>query len=171
MADAIKKAKAVRISKLGSFTRKKNHLQQLLDGGAVSTKLKEVYAELSEAFKALEQAQEDLLVELPEESLEAELTYLDAPANVLSSMDVKVGTSVETEKQEQLREKNAEDEAVKRQESLAAQAAFKSKLEGFGKPSVNLTELSTEKNISFLDMRAEVKKLEDMQAKLLEEKV
>ena len=78
---------------------------------------------------------------------------------------------METEKQEQLREKNAEDEAVKRQESLAAQAAFKSKLEGFGKPSVNLTELSTEKNISFLDMRAEVKKLEDMQAKLLKERV
>ena len=103
MADAVKKAKAVRISKLGSFTRKKNHLQQLLDSGAVSTKLNEVYAELSEAFKALEQAQEDLLVELPEESLEAELTYLDAPADVLSSMDVKVGTSVETEKQEQLR--------------------------------------------------------------------
>ena len=39
----------------------------------------------------------------PEENLEAELTYLDAPADVLSSMDVEVGTSIETEKQEQLR--------------------------------------------------------------------
>ena len=82
-------------------------------GGAVSTKLKEVYAELSKALKALEQAQEDLLVELPEESLEAELAYLDGPANVLSLIDVKVGTSMETEKQEQSRQKNAEDKAVK----------------------------------------------------------
>ena len=47
MADSVKKAKAIRISKLGAFTRKKNHLAQLLDGGADSAKLKDVYADLT----------------------------------------------------------------------------------------------------------------------------
>ena len=78
MADAVKKAKAVRISKLGAFTRKKNHLVQLLDGGAVSVKLQEIYLDLSNAFKDLEKAHEDLLVELAEDQIETELTYLDA---------------------------------------------------------------------------------------------
>ena len=43
MADEVKKAKAIRVSKLSSFTRKKNHLQQLLDGGGNPDKLKKVY--------------------------------------------------------------------------------------------------------------------------------
>ena len=57
MAEAeIKRAKAVRVSKRGAFTRKKNYLQQLLDGGASVHKLRDTFAELAEAFKALEVA-------------------------------------------------------------------------------------------------------------------
>ena len=62
MADEIKRVKAIRVSKLSSFTRKKNHLQQLLDGGGNPEKLKKVFDELEAAFKVLEQAQEDVLV-------------------------------------------------------------------------------------------------------------
>ena len=44
-------------------------------------------------------------------------------------------------------------------------------MENFGKPSVNLTELSNEKKISFADMRLELTKLENSQSQLLEERV
>ena len=171
MADSVKKAKAVRVSKLGSFTRKKNHLVQLLDGGASSQKLKEVYLELSNAFKDLEKAQEDLLVEVPEDQIETELAYLDAPAVLLSEMDLRVSTAAQTERQSQVAAQTEADATLKKQEFTAAQASFRTKLEGFGKMSANLTLLSSEKNISYADMRLEIKKLEDSQAKLVEERV
>ena len=104
MADEVKRAKAMRVSKLGSFTRKKNHLQQLLDGGAQVNKLKEVYGELKLAFENLERAHEEVLVVIPEDQLEAEDAYMDNPATVLSGMDVKIGTSEETQTQQQTQE-------------------------------------------------------------------
>ena len=171
MADSIKKCKAIRISKLGAFTRKKNHLTQLLEGGANSVKLREVYGDLLNAFKDLENAHENLLVELPEDGLEAELTYLDAPATTLSDLDLRVTTSVETEKQSELQLQTEANAALKIQEFESAKAALKAKIEGFGKPSANLSVLSNEKNISFGDMRSEVKKLEESQAKLLEDRI
>ena len=46
MAEAeIKKAKAVCVSKMRAFKKKKNQLQQLLDGGAPTDQLKETYVE------------------------------------------------------------------------------------------------------------------------------
>ena len=113
MADSVKKAKAIRVSKLGTSTRKKNHLTQLLEGGANSIKLKEVYGDLSAAFKELEAAQENLLVELPEDGLEAELLYLDAPAVALSDLDLRVSTAAQTEKEGQLQQQSEADEALK----------------------------------------------------------
>ena len=50
MAEELKRAKR------GVFTRKKNHLQQLLDGGAHTDRLQEAYTDLAEAFKTLEGA-------------------------------------------------------------------------------------------------------------------
>ena len=43
MADEVKRVKAIRVSKLSTFTRKKNHLQQLLEGGGNPEKLKKVF--------------------------------------------------------------------------------------------------------------------------------
>ena len=68
-----------------------------------------------------------------------------------------------------VQEKAAEEEATKKGEFEHALASFKAKLEGFGKPSVNLVEISNEKKISFTDMRSELSKLENSQTKLLEE--
>ena len=171
MADPVRKAKAVRVSKLGAFTRKKNHLTQLLEGGARSVKLKEVYGDLTDAFKDLEIAQENLLIELPEDGLETELAYLDAPAAVLSDLDLRVSTSEQTEEQSRIQQQTEANEATKKQEFEVAKAALKAKIEGFGKPSVNLISLSNEKKISFGDMRSEIKKLEESLAKLMEERV
>ena len=72
MADTLKRAKAVRVSKKGVFTRKKNHLQQLLDGGAAVDRLKEAYEDLAEAFKVLENAHEEVLIALEEDQIEAD---------------------------------------------------------------------------------------------------
>ena len=105
MTEELKKAKAVRISKKSTFTRKKNHLQQLLDGGATADKLKASYDELAEAFSNLEKANEDVLIALEEDLVEAEASYLDGTARELAEMDVKVSTSQETQKQQQLQEK------------------------------------------------------------------
>ena len=104
MADTLKRAKAVRVSKKGVFTRKKNHLQQLLDGGAAVDRLKEAYEDLAEAFKVLENAHEEVLIALEEDQIEAEEVYLEEPANDLSAMDIKVNTSRETHAQQQAQE-------------------------------------------------------------------
>ena len=171
MADTLKRAKAVRVSKKGVFTRKKNHLQQLLDGGAAVDWLKEAYEDLAEALKVLENAHEEVLIALEEDQIEAEEIYLEDPANDLSAMDIKVNTSRETHAQQQAQEQAVADEAERRRNFEGAVAAFRAKVEGFGKPSVNLAQLSNEKKISFADMRGEIAKLEDSQSKLLEERV
>ena len=112
MAEDLKRAKAVRVSKRGVFTRKKNHLQQLLNGEATVVKLREVYGELAEAFKALEVAQENVLVCLEEEQMEAELAQLDPLADELSQMDLKVSTSEETHKQKELQDQASGEETA-----------------------------------------------------------
>ena len=70
MTEELKKAKAIRVSKKSFFTRKKNHLQQLLNGGAPATKLRTAYGEMADAFKVLENAQESVLICLEEDQME-----------------------------------------------------------------------------------------------------
>ena len=60
MEESAKKAKINRRSRLGTFTRKQKHLQTLIDGGAESNLLENLYRELSEAYNAVEKAHEDL---------------------------------------------------------------------------------------------------------------
>jgi len=90
MAEEAKRAKAIRVSKLSSFTRKRNHLQQLLDGGGSPDKLRKVFEELETAYKILEQAQEDVLVAVGEDMVDTEVAYMDVPASSLAEMDIKV---------------------------------------------------------------------------------
>ena len=170
MTEELKKAKAVRVSKKSTFTRKKNHLQQLLDGGATVEKLKASYDELAEAFSNLEKANEDVLIALEEDQVEAEAAYLDGTARELAEMDVKVSTSQETQKQQQLQEQADADKAEAKRKFEGAIATLRTKIEGFGKPSANLLELTRDKRISFVDIRQEIQKLEESQAKLLEER-
>ena len=90
MADAVKKAKVGRKSRLGSFTRKKNHLEALINGETEGTVLEKHYEELSQSFKDLEQAHENLCLLLEEDDEDAADSYLDDPSQVLSSLHVKV---------------------------------------------------------------------------------
>ena len=171
MSEALKRAKAVRVSKRGVFTRKKNHLQQLLDGGAQTERLREAYSDLSEAFKTLENAHEEVLIALDEDQIETEEAYLNSPAEDLSAMDVKVNTSTQAQNAQQAQDKADADKASQKLVFEGAVASFKTKVESFGKPSVNLQQLINEKTISFADMWLEMTKLENSQAKLLEERV
>ena len=92
---------------MSSFTRKKNHLQQLLDGGGNPDKLKKVYKEIETAYK--------VLIAVGEEVLDTEVAYMDGPATTLADMDVKISTAEETHSQlkaeQQIREEAAANEA------------------------------------------------------------
>ena len=98
MVDENKRAKVTRTNKLSAFTRKKNHLKQLLDGGAQSVKLEEVYRELSDAFKILVQAQEEFMLIVDEDNMADEAAYLDEPSEILSQFDLQVNQAKENQK-------------------------------------------------------------------------
>ena len=125
MSDEVKKAKAVRVSKRGVFTRKKNHLQQLLDGGALPENLKKAYDDMAESFKVLEDAHEHVLIAVEEHQMEAEETYLDGLANDLSAMHVKVTTSAQTHDAKEAQEKEIADKAALTKALKSAVASFK----------------------------------------------
>ena len=178
MAD-VKKAKLIRTNKLAAFTRKSNHLQQLIDGGAQGPKLKEAYVELADAYKVLENAHEEFMLVIEDDAvMETEATYLDNPSSVLSQMDLRVSQAVEnqdkvakdTEKEAENQRKLAEKEAEQKNKCERAKAAFRTGVESFGKPSGNLTQLSEAKTISFSDMRAELSKIESSCAEILKKK-
>ena len=95
MADEVRKAKVARTNKLSAFTRKRNHLQSLIDGGASGSKLKDAYNDLSDAFNTLERFHEDLMLVLEDDAMEVEASYLDNPAEILSQMDLRVSQAAE----------------------------------------------------------------------------
>ena len=175
MADETRRAKVIRSNKMSAFTRKRNHLQQLIDGVAPSAKLIEVYTELSEAYSSLEKAQEDLMLVVDEETLETEGVYLDNPSLVLAEMDLKVSKASDTQNQlkkdVENRQKEEQESAAREREYAVALAKFKSSILGFGKPSGQLMTLSAEKRISIGDMRLEVTKLETDLEKLVQQKL
>ena len=167
MADAIKKAKINRKSKLGAFTRKKNRLQTLLDGGTGEETLKTVYNELADDFKLVETAHDELCLLLEEDDEDASSSYLDDPADALSQMQLKVDKAV-SESGQRIKE-NTEKEERKRQFDSSL-ALFKTNVQNFGKPSSNLLQLKEAKSISFGDMRLELQKIEASLTKLQTDK-
>ena len=77
MAEAIKKAKLNRRSKAAAFIRVKNRLDTLLSGEAEEATLKQVYNELAESFKTLEETHEELCLLLDNDTYVTEEGYLD----------------------------------------------------------------------------------------------
>ena len=157
MAENIKKAKITRKSKLGVFTRKKNHLKAMIDGGTDSKTLEKCYEELSEAFKDTEKAHYDLCLLLEEDDPEANDSYLDDPSAELANMHVSVSKAVTASDKE-----TAEINATTERDRLfeGSLAVVKASIETFGNPAANLKKLSEEKMISFTDMRLELEKIE-----------
>ena len=166
MAEALKKAKGVRKNKLNAFTRIKKRLQTLIEGDTEEATLRTVYEEAAEAFKVLEQSHEDLCLLLEEES-DAEDTYLDAPSDALSQLQLSINrTCKERDTRSQL--EKSETDRKKQFDSLFA--SFKANIQNFGKPSSTLLELSAAKVISFADMRLELEKVESTLVKLQAER-
>ena len=160
MAEEAKRSKGVRTNKMGNFTRKQKHLQKLLDAHTQVSKLKEAYTELNEAFNSLQTAHEDYVLLVDEQVIENEGDYLNGPAEVLSDMDVKVSQA-----------ENTADTAASKRKFDTSVSSFKAKIDAFGKPSENITQLSTEKTISFGDMRLELAKIEENYSRLLDDQV
>ena len=132
MADEVRKAKITRTNKLSAFTQKKNHLTQLLDGGASSEKLHAAYKDLSDAFKVLEHSHEDYMLVIEEDQLETEAAYLDDSAGVLSSLDLRINQAVENQTKLandlEMQRKKDEDKVTKEREFSIALAVFKSSI-------------------------------------------
>ena len=99
---------------------------------------------------------------------------MDVPVAILAEMDLKITTADDTYKQSQMEQKTREEatakEARKKKDIDDALTSFRTNMEAFGEPSTNLTQLSTEKRISFVDMRSELSKLEESFAKVLLDK-
>ena len=58
-------------------------------------KLNAAYKELSDAFKVLEQSQEDYMLVIEENQLEAEASYLDEPSEVLAGFDLRISQAIQ----------------------------------------------------------------------------
>ena len=164
MAEQVKKAKLHRKSKLGTFTRKHKHLQTLIDNEAEREVLEKQYNELSEVLKEIEKAHLDLCMLLEEDDEEANESYLDDPSDRLALIHVSITKAVTKANTTAAAAIKVADEEKEFQGKLAN---FKASIESFGNPSANLSQLSREKNISCVDMRSEIGKIEATMAKLL----
>ena len=167
MAEAIKKAKTTRKSKLSAFTRTKKRLDTLLEGNAEEGLLREVYTELSDNYRILETKHEELCLLLDEEDLDAEDNYLDGSSDVLSQMQLLVNKTIKERAQ---KDKASTLEAEKKKQFDGQLALLKASIQNFGQPSTTLSNLSAAKTISFADMRLEMEKIEACLSNLEEEK-
>ena len=107
MAEEVSRNKNLRRNKMAAFTRKKTHLQTLLDNGTGIDKLKEVFEELKASYSILEQAHDAYAGLVEEAVLDEEGDYLGNPSESLNSMDLKVteriAANIESEKSEDKR--------------------------------------------------------------------
>ena len=94
MAEQLKRAKINRETKLGSFTRKHNHVKALIDSEAEGEVLEKQYKELSEVFKEVEKAHQDLCMLLDEDDNEADDSYLDEPSSKLSAIHISITKAI-----------------------------------------------------------------------------
>ena len=139
----------------------------MIDGGAESNLLENLYRELSEAYNAVEKAHEDLCLVLEEDHEDAADSYLDDPSSTLASMHVSVSKAVAANKEKVATANEVKEKEAQFQGSLAA---LKANIKSFGSPATNLTRLTTEKVISCADMRIELSKIEATYSKLMDEK-
>ena len=164
MAEEVSRNKNLRRNKMAAFTRKKTHLQTLLDNGTGIDKLKEVFEELKASYSILEQAHDAYAGLVEEAVLDEEGDYLGNPSESLNSMDLKVteriAANIESEKSE---DKRKELERLKLQ--------LKNSIESFGTPSKLLGQWKTEKSVSQDDMRKELQKIEGWYEGLHREKL
>ena len=153
MADEIKKRKNVRKTRLASFTRKRNSVQSLLDGGeSTADRFTEVLRELKEAFHTLEVSQEKYAEVADEEDLEAEGDFLETPSSSLDTLEAAVLSKIKLLK-------NSD-------KSNQAKARLERGVNSFGAPCKLVTDLCATKEISCEDLRIELEKIGSTYEKL-----
>ena len=114
MAEAVKKAKVNRKTKLASFTRAQKKVQTLLDGDSENSVLKEALSEVDVAYRNVERAHEELCLLLGEDHEDAADTYLDDPSDAHVQIQMKVNKIIaerdKNEKEQQARDKVTREE-------------------------------------------------------------
>ena len=146
MADEAKKLKNIRKIKLAIFTRKRNSLQNLIEGESTVERLQESIAEVRSAMRSLEQAHEDYAGVIEEAELDAEGDFLLIPS---ASLD-----SIETNFANRTKVLNQADK------HSSARLRLEHGVVSFGSPSKKLEELCAAKEISLSDMERELDKIE-----------
>ena len=94
MADEAKRLKNIRKTKLATFTRKRNSLQNLIEGESTVERLQESIAEVRSAMRSLEQAHEDYAGVIEEAELDAEGDFLLIPSASLDSIETNLANRV-----------------------------------------------------------------------------
>ena len=146
MEEESKRLKNLRKTKLAAFTRKQNSLKLAIEVNPTVVRLKEILQDTRSAFSALEKAHEDYVVTVEEEVLDQEGDYLSVPQKSLDSLEMDAAVK--------LKALESADQYLK------ARLKFKHEVENFGSPSKRIVELSAAKEISFVDMRAELTRIE-----------
>ena len=136
--DRVKEAKRTRGNKKSSFTKGYNRFQCLVKAKSEVSEIKESYDALVQAYEVLEKAHENynLLVDEEEEG-----DFTDGPASQLNEAETLYN---------RIRKEHSQ---------MLAEKGFKAAIVGmqaFERSCVVLTELGSNKSISFADMRAEL---------------
>ena len=150
----ILKLKNLRKAKLAAFSRKQRSCRSLLENSPGADSLKEALTEVKSAFTLLEQAHEDYISVIDEDTLENDGDYLETSSTALDALKIEVA--------------NMLARLLEADKFEKAKNQFKYGVENFGTPSKYISELSAAKEISFVDMRAELAKIEAAYDKMKE---
>ena len=135
--DRVKEAKRTRGNKKGSFTKRFNKFKERVEAKVGASILKGYYDALAQALEDLEMAHEDYADLVGDDIIEEDENYLKEPAKQMLEADVMYSQM-----------KAQEGFEAAKSKVIAGMQAFKGSCEV-------LSKLSSDKSISFTDMRSE----------------
>ena len=139
---AAKEAKRVRGNKKASFTKRFNGFKERVEAKVHESQIKASYDALKQALDVLENAHEDYVDLVGDDVIKEEGNYLKEPAKQMLEADVMY------------------DQIMAREGFEAAKGKVMRGMQAFESSCDILTQLSSEKSISFTDMRKEIARIE-----------
>ena len=140
--DSAKEAKRVRGNKKAGFTKRFNGFKERVEAKVHESQIKASYDALKQALDVLENAHEDYVDLVGDDVIKAEENYLKEPAKQMLEADVMY------------------DQIMAREGFEAAKGKVMRGMQAFESSCDILTQLSSEKSISFTDMRKEIARIE-----------
>ena len=90
----ILKLKNLRKAKLAAFSRKQRGCRSLMENSPSADSLKEALSEVKSAFTLLEQAHEDYISIIDEDTLKNDGDYLETPSTALDALKIEVANTL-----------------------------------------------------------------------------